>query len=390
MAGRVRQPIDVAALERYITQHVPEIKTPLDVKQFGFGQSNPTYQLTSPPSPPSSSSSSSSGTGRGKRYVLRKKPPGKLLSKTAHKVEREHRIIAALGPTDVPVPRAYCLCEDEAVLGTPFYVMEFLDGRIFEDPAMPEVRTAAERTALWKAAAETLARLHRVDFREVGLERYGRGSGFYDRQLATWRQICAAQEKAVDVDSGEPVGLIPHFDGFLSFFSDAARQPRDRGTLVHGDYKIDNMVFHPTQARVLGILDWEMSTVGHPLSDLANLMHPFYTVDVTLGYQSSSGRGNDAFRPGATPGMPTPDLIMDWYAAVAGWDPRPEMNWAMAFSCFRSAAIAQGIAARVAQRQATSERAVEYADAFKVLGEFAWGLVEKEFKTSGKTSTAKL
>lgn len=191
MAGRVRQPIDVGALERYINQHVPDIKTPLDVKQFGFGQSNPTYQLTS--------------TTTGQRYVLRKKPPGKLLSKTAHKVEREYRIIAALGSTDVPVPRAYCLCEDDAVIGTPFYVMEFLDGRIFEDPTMPGV-SAAERTALWRAAAETLARFHRVDFVKAGLGGYGRHEGFYDRQLATWRQICAAQEKVVDVDTNEPVG----------------------------------------------------------------------------------------------------------------------------------------------------------------------------------------
>lgn len=191
MAGQIRQPIDLAALEKYISQNVPEIKIPLDVKQFGFGQSNPTYQLTSVPT--------------GERYVMRKKPPGKLLSKAAHKVEREHRIIAALGPTDVPVPKAYVLCEDESVIGTPFYIMEFLDGRIFEDATMPQVG-ARERTALWKAAIETLAKFHRVDFRKVGLEKFGQPKGFYDRQLATWKQICAAQGQAVDVDTKKPVG----------------------------------------------------------------------------------------------------------------------------------------------------------------------------------------
>jgi aminoglycoside phosphotransferase (APT) family kinase protein len=161
MAGRVRQPIDVPALEKYVSQNVPEIQVPLEVKQFGFGQSNPTYQLTSVPT--------------GQRFVMRKKPPGKLLSKSAHQVEREYRIIAALGPTDVPVPKAYCLCEDESVIGTPFYIMEFLDGRIFEDSAMPGV-SPAERTELWHDAVRTLAKFHRVDYKKFGLGNFGMSS----------------------------------------------------------------------------------------------------------------------------------------------------------------------------------------------------------------------
>ncbi|KAI1293121.1 phosphotransferase enzyme family protein [Xylaria venustula] len=369
MAGAVRHPIDVKALERYLEQHVPEIKTPLEVKQFGFGQSNPTYQLTS---------------ADKKRYVMRKKPPGKLLSKAAHKVEREHRVIAALGPTDVPVPKAYCLCEDESVIGTPFYVMEFLDGRIFEDLAVPGV-SAEERTSLWRAAVETLARFHSVDFRKVGLESFGKSEGFYDRQLATWKQICTAQSKAVDVDTKEPVGQIPHFDEMLQFFADKDLQPRQRATLVHGDFKIDNLVFHKTEPRVIGILDWEMSTVGHPLSDLANLLTPFYT-QAAKSFSSGSG---EAFRPGATPGLPTPDVILAWYQAAAGWDPRPEMHWALAFGIFRSSAICQGIAARYATRQASSAEALTYARTFKPLGEIAWSLVEKE-KDKSTTSRAKL
>ncbi|KAI1151309.1 kinase-like domain-containing protein [Nemania diffusa] len=371
MAGRVRHPIDVKALEQYLSQHVPEIKVPLDVKQFGFGQSNPTYQLTS---------------ADQKRYVMRKKPPGKLLSKSAHKVEREYRIIAALGPTDVPVPRAYCLCEDASVVGTPFYVMSFLDGRIFEDLSIPGV-PAAERTSLWRAAVRTLARFHAVDFRGAGLESYGRSDGFYDRQLATWRQICAAQATAVDVDTGLPVGQIPHFDDMLRFFADKALQPRDRATLVHGDYKLDNMVFHKTEARVIGLLDWEMSTVGHPLSDLANLLMPFYTQEATRSYNPRA----EAFLPGATPGLPTPDVVLAWYKEEAGWDPRPEMHWALAFSVFKSSAISQGIAARYATRQASSAEAQKYADAFKPLGELAWTLVEQEIaKSKRSTPAAKL
>ncbi|KAF7528025.1 hypothetical protein G7054_g10305 [Neopestalotiopsis clavispora] len=370
MAGRVRHPIDVKSLERYVQKHVPEIETPLDVKQFGFGQSNPTYQLTSP-----------SGT----RYVLRKKPPGKLLSKAAHKVEREHRIIAALGggATDVPVPRAFCLCEDPAVIGTPFYIMSFLDGRIIEDPAMPDV-SPAERSALWRAAVETLARLHRVDQQAVGLASYGRPNGFYDRQLATWKTICGAQASAVDADTGKPVGQLPHFDEFMTFFSDASQQPVDRSSLIHGDYKIDNIVFHKTEPRVIGILDWEMSTVGHPLSDLANIMNPFYTA-VMPGEKKYAT--SDAFQPGATPGLPDPETIMGWYAATAGWDPRSEINWGMAFSIFRLAAICQGIAARVATKQASSEQARKHAESLGPLAEFAWKLVEKEQKNNKKKNT---
>ncbi|KAI8631448.1 acyl-CoA dehydrogenase family member 11 [Xylariaceae sp. FL1651] len=373
MAGRVRHPIDVKALEKYISQNVPEIKLPLEVKQFGFGQSNPTYQLISPD---------------GNRYVMRKKPPGKLLSKAAHKVEREYRIIAALGPTDVPVPKAYCLCEDESVVGTPFYVMEFLDGRIFEDLAVPGV-SAEERTSLWRAAVYTLAKFHSVDFRKVGLESFGKSDRFYDRQLATWKQICTAQEKAVDVDTKEPVGPIPHFNELLQFFADKNLQPRDRATLVHGDYKLDNMVFHKTESRVIGILDWEMSTVGHPLSDLANLLMPHFTQSASSSYN----RKGDAFMPGATPGLPNPDTILGWYKEAAGWDPRPEMHWALAFSVFRSSAICQGIAARYATRQASSAEAASYAQAFKPLGELAWSLVEQEKakkKSAKKGGDAKL
>ncbi|KAI0205970.1 kinase-like domain-containing protein [Astrocystis sublimbata] len=370
MAGRVRQPIDVKALEQYLTQHVPEITVPLDVKQFGFGQSNPTYKLTS---------------ADNKHYVMRKKPPGKLLSKAAHKVEREFRIIAALGPTDVPVPIAYCLCEDASVVGTPFYVMEFLDGRIFEDLSIPNV-PAEERTNLWRAAVQTLARFHSVDFRKLGLESYGKSDGFYDRQLATWKQICTAQSNTVDVDTKESVGQIPHFDELLRFFADKALQPQHRATLVHGDYKLDNMVFHKTETRVLGLLDWEMSTVGHPLSDLGNLLLPFYTHEATSSHTPTA----TAFLPGATPGLPIPDVVLGWYKETAGWDPLPEIHWALAFAVFRLSAISQGIAARFATRQASSAEAQKYAESFKPLGELAWSLVEQEKAKTKSTTKSKL
>ncbi|KAI1660821.1 acyl-CoA dehydrogenase family member 11 [Daldinia decipiens] len=396
MAGQVRHPIDTAALERYIAQNVPEIKLPLDVKQFGFGQSNPTYQLTSPDKT---------------RYVLRKKPAGKLLSQAAHKVEREHRVIAALQHTPVPVPRAYALCEDPKVLGTPFYIMSFVDGRIVHDPSIPppHAQTPAEREALWRAAVESLAALHSVDPDAVGLGAFGPKAGFYARQLATWKHICDVQARTRDVDTAEPVGPIPHMDALVAFFGDEALRPRDRATLVHGDYKIDNLVFAPAEPRVAGILDWEMSTIGHPLSDLANLLNPFYLVSLSqlpsFAPSSPSKDGvpsqteaiaaitNAGFLPGATPGLPTPATVLSWYAAAAGWDPRPdEVAWACAFSVFRLAAICQGIAARVATRQASSADARRHAAALRPLGEFAWELVrkEKERRKAASSSSAKL
>ncbi|GFF40556.1 acyl-CoA dehydrogenase family member 11 [Aspergillus udagawae] len=350
MAGAVRQPIDIPSLERYLDQNLPIIKTPIEVKQFGFGQSNPTYLIT--------------GSDK-QQYVLRKKPPGKLLSKTAHQVEREYKIIHALEKTDVPVPKAYCLCEDSNVIGTPFYIMEFLDGRMFTDPAIPGV-SAEERTALWRDAVRTLAKFHRVVPKSVGLERFGKPSGYYDRQIATFTAVSNAQAQAVDIETKKPVGELPHFLDMVRFFSNKATQPLDRGTLVHGDYKIDNMVFHKTEPRVIGILDWEMATVGHPLSDFCNLTSPYF-----LG---GTEHKTEQFQPGVVPGLPRREDCVRWYREVAGWDPTPDILWGDAFFSWRSSVIMQGIAARYALRQASSARAQEYA---QMTGPFALGAWER-------------
>ncbi|KAL2212647.1 acyl-CoA dehydrogenase family member 11 [Sarocladium strictum] len=368
MAGRVRQPIDEKKLEKYLQENVPEVKTPFELKQFGFGQSNPTYQLTA---------------ADGRRFVMRKKPPGKLLSKTAHKVEREYRVLHALEHTDVAVPKTYCLCEDDSIVGTPFYVMEFLDGRIFEDFTMPGV-SAGERTAMWREAVRTLARFHSVDFRKVGLEKFGKDKGFYGRQVQTWITICASQEKARDVDTNEEVGRLPHFDETVRFFKNERLQPEDRASLVHGDYKIDNLVFHKTEPRVIGILDWEMSTVGHPLSDVCNFMTNFYTAK----YTGAAPYDNSAFLPGATPGLPQPDQILKWYAEFSdGWCPSPrEVSWGMAFNIWKLAAVCQGIAARYAVRQASSEKAKHHAVTRGPMADFAWRLIEETKGEGGEGS----
>ncbi|KIE03403.1 acyl-CoA dehydrogenase family member 11, partial [Metarhizium majus ARSEF 297] len=357
MAGRVRQPIDEVAFSKFLGENVPEIKLPIDLKQFGFGQSNPTYQITA---------------ADARKFVMRKKPPGKLVSKTAHKVEREYRIMHALENTDVAVPKTYCLCEDDSIIGTPFYIMEFLDGRIIEDFTLPDV-SPQERTAMWKAAIETLARFHAVDYKKVGLGQYGKPSGFYNRQIQTWSTICMAQEAIEDVETGEKVGRLPWFEETVGFFMNEQRQPADRTTLVHGDYKIDNLVFHKTEPRVIGILDWEMSTVGHPLSDVCNLLMQFYTARHS-GAAPESAKG---FLPGRTPGLPTEAQLLQWYAAITGYNPQPDMSWGMAFNIFKLAAVCQGIAARYARRQASSEKAKQHAVTRVPLAEFAWELAQE-------------
>ncbi|MCJ1463760.1 hypothetical protein MMC07_002369 [Pseudocyphellaria aurata] len=372
MAAAVRQPIDLPSLSTYIQSTIPEIKLPISVKQFGHGQSNPTYQLTTPD---------------GRRFVLRKKPPGKLLSKTAHQVEREYRIIHALEKTGVPAPAAYALCEDVTVLGTPFYLMEYIDGRIFQDPSIPGVE-AQERNEMWYNAICTLAKLHCVDFKSVGLSDFGRPSGFYNRQIKTLSTIASSQAQVIDVETKAPVGKIPHFDEMVAFFSNPAAQPKDRTTLVHGDYKIDNLVFHKTEPRVIGILDWEMSTLGHPLSDLSNLLGPFVFANRSSSPALSSITNVAFSEPAQTPGLPSQSQCISWYREVANWDPRPESRWGDSFGVFRNGVIMQGIAARYALRQATSEKAAEHGGKIGAYGDFAWGLVTtldvKEAKTTAK------
>ncbi|KAL8913999.1 MAG: hypothetical protein Q9171_001250 [Xanthocarpia ochracea] len=371
MAGVVRQPINLESLSSYIDRNVPEIKLPISIKQFGFGQSNPTYDLIA---------------DDGQHFVLRKKPPGRLLSDTAHQVEREYRIIHALEETDVPVPKTYYLCDETSVVGTPFYIMEFLDGRIFEDASLPGV-TADERREMWHDAIRTLAKLHRLSPAAVGLSSVGKPFGFYNRQLKTFGTISESQAQVIDVETHVTVGKIPHFEDMVKFFSDPRAQPKERATLIHGDYKIDNLVYHRTEPRVIGILDWEMSTIGHPLSDLSNLLSPF-TFALQPRTEALSSRINDAFSPSAaTPGLPFRSECIQWYAEVAGWDPSAESGWGDAFGVFRYSVIMQGIAARYALRQASSARAKEYAVQMRPFGEFAWGLVAELKERTARISS---
>lgn len=316
---------------------------------------------------------------------MRKKPPGKLLSKTAHQVDREYQIIHALNTqTDVPTPKTFCLCEDDSVVGTMFYIMEFLDGRMITEPGFPDW-SAEDRKEAWHDAIRTLAKFHKVDYEKIGLSKFGRHNGFYNRQIKTFTRLSPDQAATKDKDTGKPVGDIPHFNDMINYFKDESRQPKDRSSLIHGDYKIDNLVFHKTEPRVIGILDWEMATIGHPLSDLVNLTGPWTWSGKTTGTDKDSSE----FADGVTPGLPTLDQAVKWYSEASGYKAEKDMPWGNAFGGFRGAIIMQGIAARYANRQASGTTAKNYAAQMAPYGEWAWRQVEEVKKKQDEEKSGK-
>ncbi|CCG83047.1 Phosphotransferase enzyme family domain protein [Taphrina deformans PYCC 5710] len=355
--GTLRERIDVDRLQRYVEKAAPSICLPIRLSQFLHGQSNPTLLITD---------------AKDKQYVLQKKPPGELMSQTAHAIEREHTIMSALQDTGIPVPKMHCLCEDETILGTSFYIMEFLKGRIFTDPALPSL-SPAEKKACWFSAIDTLAKMHQVDIGSVNLTNYGRASGFYQRQLKTFDKLSPIQAKITDSISGSVVGPIPHWDALTAWFK--SHLPEDRTSIVHGDFKMDNCVFHEIEPRVIGVLDWELSTIGHPLSDLANLLQPH---GLPSGGESSltGFAGRDDLQ-----GVPTLSEAHTRYSAVTQWNPATNWTFAEAFAHLRLAVITQGIAARVARKQASSLKAIHHAQLFKPLGELAWMIIKADSTT---------
>ncbi|KAI1295974.1 hypothetical protein EDD11_007675 [Mortierella claussenii] len=350
--------LETAQLEPYLLKTVPGFVTPVKVSQFKLGQSNPTYLLTD---------------ANNTRYVLRKKPAGALLSSTAHAVEREYRILKALGEkSDVPVPKVYTLCEDVSIIGTPFYVMEFLQGRIFSDITLQKL-PFEERRLCWISAIDTLAKLHKVDYVAVGLESYGKSTGFYRRQIGSLSKVSAAQAAAKNAD-GQEVGPIPGLEELSAWFK--KYEVKDSTSIVHGDYKMDNLVFHPTEPRVIGILDWELSTIGHPFSDLANLVNPYYVPAM------------DGNPMGGLKGVPVKDLpippvetLLERYCQQTS-RPYPIENWmfCIAFSFFRLAVILHGIKARVARGQASSAEAKVYAALMESVAGLALEIAQEEEK----------
>ena len=301
---------DLAALELYMAAHVEGFAGPLTVRQFEGGQSNPTYHLAA----------------GGREYVLRRKPPGKLLP-SAHLVEREYRIMAALQQSDVPVPRTYTLCEDPSVIGTAFYIMDFIPGRIMRDPALPNL-TPAERGAIYRDMIDVLARLHRADWQARGLADFGRPGNYFARQIHRWTEQYRASETET----------IPSMERLIAWLPGHIPED-DQTTIAHGDYRLANLIIHPSEPRVVAVLDWELSTLGHPLADLAYNCMPY-----RLPAASFEGLADaDVKRLG----IPSEEEVVAAYCRRVGRGGIPDWNFYLAFAMFRLAAILQGIMGRV-------------------------------------------
>jgi aminoglycoside phosphotransferase (APT) family kinase protein len=322
---------DEAALERWLIDHVSGFEGPLRVSQFKGGQSNPTYRLDA-----------ASG-----RYVLRRKPSGPIVQ-GAHAVEREARVQEALGRAGFPVPKVHGLCTDERVIGSWFYVMELVDGRIFWDATFPEVARDA-RPAYFDAMNETIAALHRIDPDEAGLGDYGRAGNYFSRQISRWsRQYLDDPQAGRDQNMDALVEWLP------------AHIPTDEASaIVHGDFRCDNVIFHPTEPRIVAVLDWELSTLGHPLADFAyHAMMYQMPPDIVAGLA-----GADL----AALNIPGEPAYVDAYCKRTGRAGIPDWPFYVAFNFFRLAAIFHGIRGRVMRGTAKSAHARERAESFSVL-----------------------
>jgi aminoglycoside phosphotransferase (APT) family kinase protein len=329
--------LPLARLEGWMRDHIDGFHGPLAAEQFEGGQSNPTYKLLS-----------SAGS-----YVLRRKPLGQLLP-SAHAVDREYRVMRALSGTDVPVPEVYALCEDDSVIGSAFYVMEFLDGRIFWDPRLPGL-ASDERRAMFQSMNTVIAALHSVDHAAVGLAEFGRPGDYMARQVARWSRQYQASETEQQPAMDRLIEWLPRH-----------LPPEGAARIVHGDYRIDNLIYHPTEPRVIGVLDWELSTIGDPLADFAyHMMAWRVTPELFRGLA-----GVDL----AALGIPSEDEYVAAYGARTGQGRTADWEFYMVYSLFRLAAIMQGIAKRALDGTAASREADELGRLARPVGEQAWAL----------------
>ena len=317
--------LDAETLLPYLEAHVEGFRGPLEIEKFAGGQSNPTFKLKA-------------GSGV---YVLRRQPPGKLL-KSAHAVDREFRVISALADTPIPVARAYHLCEDRDVIGSMFYVMEFCDGRIFWDASIPEVEKA-ERGAIYDEMTDVLADLHGVDIDAVGLADYGKPGNYFQRQFDRW----AGQYRASETHG------IEAMESLMATLGDNIPADDGRVALVHGDYRLDNLIFAHEESKAIALLDWELSTLGHPFADVAYLCMQL-RMPQSVGAMSGL-RGKDL----AELGIPSEAEIVARYCEHAGIDGIDNFGYYVAFSFFRLAAIVQGVAKRAMDGNASSKNAAE-------------------------------
>ena len=333
--GAVREAhrFDAARLDRWMRDHVEGYAGPLAVEQFKGGQSNPTYRLVTP----------------GRSYVLRRKPPGKLLP-GAHAVDREFRVISALGGQGFPVARAYALCLDETVVGTAFYVMEMVEGRIFWDPAFSEV-PRDERPAFFDAMNATIAQLHSIDPEAAGLGDYGKPGNYFARQITRWSQQYRADAEA---------GRVAAMDRLVEWLPRNIPPDEPKARILHGDFRCDNMILHETEPRVLAVLDWELSTLGHPLADFSYHLMMYRMPDALAGADL------------AALNIPSEREYVAAYCRRTGREGIADLDFYMAFNLFRLAGIVHGIKGRLVRGNASSAHAGEMVKRLEPLAELAW------------------
>jgi len=336
-----RHAFDISRLEDWLCANLDEYRGPLEVSQFEGGQSNPTFLLAA-----------ASGD-----YVLRKKPPGALLP-SAHAIDREYRVMGALATSGFPVPRTRIYCDDPSVMGTPFYLMDYQAGRIFNDPLLPELEPV-QRANAYDRMNEVLARLHTFDWRHAGLADYGRPEHFIERQLARW-------SKQYEASRTEDVATMERLRDWL-----IAHIPQDeQASLVHGDFRIGNLIYAEDASRLVAVLDWELSTIGHPFSDIAfNCM----TYHLPAGHPVSAGFVGVDLK---ALGIPSEEDYLESYARRSGLDPRPHWRFYMAFSLYRTAVIQQGVYARAIKGNASSRMAHLFGESYRLVAQAGQRLTE--------------
>ena len=338
-----RHRFDIANLERYLRDHVEGFPGNLEVEQFKGGQSNPTFMLKAGP----------------RRYVLRRKPPGKLLP-SAHAVDREYRVITALHASGFPVAKTYCLCMDDAVIGTAFYVMDYVAGRVLWEPSLPHL-PKDQRGAYFDELNRVIALLHSLDYASIGLSDYGKPGNYIERQINRWTKQYRASET-------ERIEAMENLIEWLPKNIPAG----DETTIVHGDYRMDNVMFHPTEPKILAVLDWELSTLGHPLADFS---YHCMTWRLTPGqFRGMMGVDFKAL------GIPTEQEYVESYCRRTGRDGIPNWDFYMAYNMFRLAGILQGIMGRVKDGTAASAHAMEQGKRARPMAEAGWQQVEKILK----------
>jgi aminoglycoside phosphotransferase (APT) family kinase protein len=333
---------DEGALARWLAVHVPGFAGPMSVTQFKGGQSNPTFRLDTP----------------GGAYVMRTKPgPAAKLLPSAHAIEREYAVMSALSQVGIPVAKMYALCMDEAVIGRAFFIMEMVEGRVLWDPALPGF-TPPERGAIFDEMNRVIARLHQVDYHAIGLADFGKPGNYFERQISRWTKQYRASETET----------IPAMDHLIEWLPQHI-PPGDETSIVHGDYRLDNLIFHPVEPRVLAILDWELSTLGHPLADFAYHCMAWHVPP--SAFRGVAGLDLEAL------GIPSLDAYIARYCERTGRARIDNFEYYLAYNLFRMAGILQGIMKRVVDGTAASEQAVAMGRAARPLAELGWRVAEK-------------